>query len=30
MRVTITPDAMHVFLMTVPGEGRIYKVRRTH
>lgn len=28
LRVTITPDAMHIFIMTVPGEGRLYKVHR--
>jgi hypothetical protein len=30
MLVTISPDAMHTFLMTVSGEGSIYKVRRIH
>ncbi|HYS45824.1 MAG TPA: hypothetical protein VEM35_05270, partial [Rhizomicrobium sp.] len=30
MAVTITPDAMHTFLLTVSGEGYIYKVRRIH
>lgn len=28
MLVTITPDAMHSYIMTVEGEGKIYKVRR--
>jgi len=28
MMVTITPDAMHSYIMTVEGEGKIYKVRR--
>jgi len=28
--VTISPDAMHTFIMTVSGEGRIYRVRRIH
>jgi hypothetical protein len=28
MLVTIAPDAMHTFTMTVSGEERIYKVRR--
>jgi len=28
MMVTITPDAMHSYIMTVGGEGKIYKVRR--
>jgi hypothetical protein len=26
--VTIAPDAMHTFTMTVSGESRIYKVHR--
>jgi len=30
MAVTITPDAMHSYVMTVEGEGKIYKVRRIH
>jgi hypothetical protein len=30
MLVTITPDAMHTFLMTLRDEGYIYKVRRIH
>jgi len=30
MEVTISPDAMHTFIMTVEGEGKIYKVRRIH
>ena len=30
MEVTIAPDAMHTFVMTVEGEGKIYKVRRIH
>ena len=28
MAVTITPDAMHTFIMTVQGEGYMYKVHR--
>jgi hypothetical protein len=28
MMVTITPDAMHSYILTVEGEGKIYKVRR--
>jgi hypothetical protein len=28
--VTIAPDAMHTFTMTVEGEQRFYKVRRIH
>ncbi len=28
MVVTITPDALRSYLMTVEGEGRIYKVHR--
>jgi hypothetical protein len=28
--VTIAPDAMHTFTMTVAGENRIYKVKRIH
>ena len=28
LRVTIKPDAMHIYIMTVPDEGRLYKVRR--
>jgi hypothetical protein len=28
MMVTITPDAMRSYIMTVEGEGKIYKVRR--
>jgi hypothetical protein len=30
MLVTIKPDAMHTFLMTVKDDGKIYKVRRIH
>jgi len=30
MRVTIAPDAMHTFILTVSGEHYIYKVRRIH
>jgi hypothetical protein len=30
MMVTIAPNAMHTFNMTVGGETRFYKVRRTH
>ena len=30
MLVTISPDAMHTFLMTVSGDGSIYRVRRIH
>jgi hypothetical protein len=30
MRVTITPDAMHTYIMTVEGENYMYKVRRIH
>jgi len=30
MRVTITPDTMHIFIMMVSGEGYIYKVHRIH
>jgi len=29
MAVTITPDAMHTFIMTVSGENYMYKVHRT-
>ena len=29
MAVTITPDAMHTFVMTVSGENYMYKVHRT-
>jgi hypothetical protein len=28
MEVTITPDAMRVYLMTVKDDGKIYKVKR--
>ena len=28
MRVTITPDTMHIYVMTILGENRIYKVHR--
>lgn len=28
MLVTIAPDAMHTFTMTVAGESRMYKVKR--
>jgi hypothetical protein len=28
MQVTIAPDAMHTFLLTVAGENRVYKVHR--
>ena len=28
MMVTITPDAMHSYTLTVDGEGKFYKVRR--
>ncbi|MDB5739339.1 MAG: hypothetical protein JWP16_379, partial [Alphaproteobacteria bacterium] len=28
--VTISPDAMHTFTMTVEGEQRFYKVHRIH
>jgi hypothetical protein len=28
MAVTITPDAMHTYIMTVQGEGYMYKVHR--
>ena len=30
MRVTISPDAMHTFILQVSDENRIYKVRRIH
>jgi hypothetical protein len=30
MQVTITPDTMHVYLLTVFGEQYVYKVRRIH
>jgi hypothetical protein len=30
MEVTITPDAMHTYIMTVAGEGYMYKVHRIH
>ncbi len=30
MRVTISPDAMHTFILVVEGEGRFYKVHRIH
>jgi hypothetical protein len=30
MLVTIAPNAMHTFNMTVGGETRFYKVRRIH
>lgn len=30
MRVTISPEAMHTYVMTVAGEGKMYKVRRIH
>ena len=30
MEVTITPDALRVYLMTVKDDGKIYKVRRIH
>lgn len=30
MRVTIVPDAMNTFTMSVAGESKIYKVRRIH
>lgn len=30
MLVTITPDAMHSYSLTVDGEGKFYKVRRVH
>ena len=30
MLVTIAPDAMHTFSLTVSGESRYYKVRRIH
>lgn len=30
MEVTITPDAMHVYLMTIKDDGKIYKVKRIH
>jgi hypothetical protein len=30
MEVTITPDAMRVYLMTVKDDGKIYKVKRIH
>ncbi len=30
MRVTISPDAMHTFIMQVSGISRIHKVRRIH
>ena len=28
MEVTISPDAMHTFVLVVSGENRMYKVRR--
>jgi len=30
MRVTIKPDAMHTFMMTLSGEDYMYKVHRIH
>ena len=30
MLVTIAPNAMHTFILTVDGESRFYKVRRSH
>jgi hypothetical protein len=30
MLVTIAPNAMHTFILTVAGESRFYKVRRIH
>ena len=30
MLVTISPDAMHTFILEVSGENRVYKVRRIH
>ncbi len=30
MRVTIKPDAMHTYMMTLSGEDYMYKVRRIH
>ena len=30
MRVTITPDAMHTFIMTLYGQNYMYKVKRIH
>ena len=30
MEVTITPDALRVYLMTVKDDGKIYKVKRIH
>ena len=30
MRVTITPDAMHTYVMMIAGEDYIYKVHRIH
>jgi hypothetical protein len=30
MQVTITPDAMHIFVLTIAGENQMYKVRRIH
>ena len=30
MRVTISPDAMHTFVLVVSGENRMHKVRRIH
>jgi hypothetical protein len=30
MLVTIAPNAMHTFILTVDGESRFYKVRRIH
>ena len=30
MEVTITPDAMRVYLMTIKDDGKIYKVKRIH
>ena len=30
MLVTISPDAMHTFILEVSGENHVYKVRRIH
>lgn len=30
MEVTITPDAMRVYVMTIKDDGKIYKVKRIH
>ena len=30
MRVTISPDAMHTYILKVSGVNRIHKVRRIH